>query len=898
MFDAAKGDISLRSAVNETAAFQLALHSGVLPVKSVDVQVGPLRNQAGQNLRATVRIYRAWPVEVNAFHPWQRLYRNDSCTPRQVFDILVPAESRTAGLPTDLPVNALILAWVDVHVEKGTEPGRYAGTVRVTSQGQTLWSLNMSLRVEPLALPDAPAMPTIVRFDARQLCRNHLQLAGRPYAPIRLSQNDPLAEKAIALIHSTARMLNEHGLVGVPIGYEPAMHVDADGKARMEWEDYDRLVQPLVDGSAFDAKVQPAAWPVPLDAEHPPLPAGGSARKATYQRLLQQMTEQSAEHFRLRKWDRQAYVEIDPGGTWPDEYVQWQQLIVPALRQGDERLPRLLRLPAEGLATFGWYGWPDTQDLVTRASILSVPGHAYLYAPKSQQATIPARQTWLRPDYPPFSPSLQVSGTATEQIALAWAAWRLKADALDLPIQKDWPESREVTIDRLDQPTDSWLIWPGTAWGVNQPIPSIRLKRLRLGLQECKYLYLLRQHGRIHVDEMLAESLVPLAGSLAYGRQQNEGLDGEIQLEPDLWKAGIDLMTEEVNMAMAGLGSDDFGTFTNRIAWQTFLGKTRQMRAWTEPARLYAQPDGTIRMQVPVEILNLKAEPARGTLRWSDLASPWQAASESVEFGPIQPFQRARVTMVALGPGIGADAAGHAHRNITLEPQGAKAMEIPAMVSVAAVLPLSKPVLVDGDLSDWPAGRFNQMSDFRLFGLTGKSEQSDARQTQAFVASDGKTLYIAARMQDQTSQMRVSQRNTVQYDAGLPAGEDMIEVLIDPDNGTGGGPEKLIHIIVKANGAAIANMGVDVWPPVCRPQPLTARVTAATRMYQDAWMAEVAIPLSAIKAINPKPAYWGLGICRLRACNLEYSSWSGAGVSCYHPSGLGNLLVPNGNDGR
>jgi hypothetical protein len=31
----------------------------------------------------------------------------------------------------------------------------------------------------------------------------------------------------------------------------------------------------------------------------------------------------------------------------------------------------------------------------------------------------------------------------------------------------------------------------------------------------------------------------------------------------------------------------------------------------------------------------------------------------------------------------------------------------------------------------------------------------------------------------------------------------------------------------------------------------------------------------------------------MRAANLEYSSWSGARVSSYHPEALGNLLVPN-----
>ena len=52
------------------------------------------------------------------------------------------------------------------------------------------------------------------------------------------------------------------------------------------------LIQPLIDGSAFDGRVRPSAWPMPLDATHPPLPREGSASPATYERLLRQMTEE------------------------------------------------------------------------------------------------------------------------------------------------------------------------------------------------------------------------------------------------------------------------------------------------------------------------------------------------------------------------------------------------------------------------------------------------------------------------------------------------------------------------------------------------------------------------------------------------------------------------------
>ncbi len=894
VYDATKGAVNLRAAINQTASFQVVVHSGLRAVPTVDLAVGELRNERGETLRAEVRVFRAWPVEIRAFRAWQRMYRHDDCTPRRIFDVLVPAETTGTGLPTDVPPGQMVLAWVDIHVAKGGEPGTYGGTIRVLSEGQALWTLKITLAVEPFALPDGPALPAMARFDARQLCRLHLRLAGQPYAPIRLTPQNPLATEATHLIHATARMLTEHGITGVPVGYEPAMHVDADGQVRIEWEDYDQLVQPLVDGSGFEGRVRPAAWPLPLDAEHPPLPRTGSMSQATYKNLLRQYAQQSAEHFRLRRWYNQCFAEVSPDGSWPEDYTRWQQVIAPTLRQADEAGALLLRLPEEEMSAYGWFGWPATRTLVEGAGILSVSARFFMYPPG--EGTAGHTRHWLRPDCPPFSPSLCLGGSAVDPGAVAWAAWRLKADALDLPDQKDWPGTREIAVDRPEASSDAWLFWPGEAWGAGEPVPSIRLKRLRMGLQECKYLFLLGQYGRTHVDGMLAESLVPLAGSLAYGRQYVEGLDGEMQPDRGLWDAAVRLMAEEVQMAMSGVGSDEFGRFTNRIAWQTFLQKTRQIRAWAEPVRLAATAEGLIRAQVPVEILNLKAEPVAGTLRWEQLPELWKPAHEDVAFGPIQPFQRTRVVLACQGPGLGTDTTGHAYWSMVLAPQEAPPIEIAATLSAVAAMQLQRPLQIDGDLTDWKPGRFNMLSDFRLLGRggppAGEATKSDLRRTDAFVATDARCLYIGMRMQDQASQMHVSQKNTVQYDGSIPAGEDLVEILIDPDNGASGGPERLIHVTVKANGAAIAGVGVDMQPPVCQPRPLGSQVMAATRIYQDAWTAEVAIPLDAIRAVRPEAAYWGLNVCRLRWSNIEYSSWSGARVSSYHPESLGNLLVP------
>jgi len=99
---------------------------------------------------------------------------------------------------------------------------------------------------------------------------------------------------------------------------------------------------------------------------------------------------------------------------------------------------------------------------------------------------------------------------------------------------------------------------------------------------------------------------------------------------------------------------------------------------------------------VPVEILNLQAEPAAGTLRWEQVPSLWKPVDEAVRFGPILPFQRTRVSLRCEGPGLGTDTTGHAGWQIVLEPQNGPPVPLTAVLSAAGAMQLRKAVQIDG----------------------------------------------------------------------------------------------------------------------------------------------------------------------------------------------------------
>ena len=67
----------------------------------------------------------------------------------------------------------------------------------------------------------------------------------------------------------------------------------------------------------------------------------------------------------------------------------------------------------------------------------------------------------------------------------------------------DW--SDEGVVDATD--SERALIWPGKPYGLDRPIPSIRLKRLRRGFQDYEYLWLLEQNRRPGIARLVATDL-------------------------------------------------------------------------------------------------------------------------------------------------------------------------------------------------------------------------------------------------------------------------------------------------------------------------------------------------------------------------------------------------------
>ena len=122
------------------------------------------------------------------------------------------------------------------------------------------------------------------------------------------------------------------------------------------------------------------------------------------------------------------------------------------------------------------------------------------------------------------------------------------------------------------------------------------------------------------------------------------------------------------------------------------------------------------------------------------------------------------------------------------------------------------------------------------------------------------------------------------------AGEDMLEILLDPGGAGTGASEDLYHVVIKPNGVVVAERGVGTDPPIGGRRVWAVEVRAAVSALSDRWIVEAAIPLPAFDAAALAQPVWGFNIARFHSRLGEYSSWAGAARHMYNTQGLGNLL--------
>ncbi len=897
--------VHLQAANNENVACQLIFKNESAQSATIwGITVSDLTLDEHSISADQIRLYLEQWVTVRDYPSWYLRLTPYLRENRDYPDPLIPLTAPQGVLPIHLAPDECAAVWLDLHVPPGTAAGIYEGVLRVTDPNGPGRQMQIQLEVFSFALPQSGHLPVITGFHAQTLWRHHLTIDGQPYSPQRLAFDDPAYESATAVLDETARLLHEHRCVPVPWDIQPKRDFDSRGNLRLDWTDYDRLVTGLLDGTAFDDRAPVAIWPLPIKADSPNPDTYGGWLSASYQRMLIDYLRQCSAHFREQGWLDRHFLWLDSAGA--DRQVRYKRFewLGKLVAEVDKRIQLVCELTPYSLVPYGKQE-DKCPDIASFVNIWSPP--VSLMDPREmarQQAM--GKAAWLMPDRPPYAGSLALIAPSTHTRSLAWMARRFGLSAIMIPTVNAWLVDGQPT----GMGSENMLIWPGKAYGLNHPIPSIRLKRLLRGIQDYEYLWLMEHNGRQGIARLLETDLVPFGGAACYGDHYLDARGGGWVSDGGAWMLARQLMARELKKAMPVETADpgipeDIQQFAEQIEWARFSQTVRNLQLQFEGLRLYLDEQDRqtpLRVEGHVWLLNATREPISGRLEFMELPEGWRNDGPPVQIENLQPLQGTRAVLRAKAAPFQTTIDGFVSLKAALlssnEParSGRRLATANGRLCLLDAQAIPAPLTLDGRLDDWPLAVGNIAADFVLFGAADVPKQNRfnpiqmSQRTQVFVGRDRENLYIAFNCaDDRLADRGISRNNFVVYDELWPTGDDLVEVVLDPGpNAVDAGD--LFHIAVKANGAVITERGVPCLREVATHEPWSAGIIAAVddQAQNGRWTVEIQIPLA---ALNRSSAIWGINFARYHAHSGEYGSWSAARRYLYNPITLGNIRL-------
>ncbi|MCD6377863.1 MAG: hypothetical protein J7L99_03305 [Planctomycetes bacterium] len=901
LWDAKTRTVKLFSAANETISFQLVIDTPPGSYKKLSVKLNPLiRSGKGRISTRRIKLYKMLPVRVDRFPAWYLRLTCDQVKPMRIYDILLPANSHRKA-DFDIPKNGRLAIWVDVEVPRTALPGDYKGLLGISTGrigGEDI-DINILLKVYDFVLPDMNPIICIGGFSHEAIYRQFIKSdrRGQPVVlPMRLDPKNPRIRKMLIIMRQLMRLAHRHRLDLFDRTLHPILKRDMYGAVVLDWADYDDIVVPYLDGSAFEDGIGVSAWPLPwwVDGSDtfPKVSDYGGIESNSYRQTVAAILSKSIEHFDEIGFTRQMFLWprrtlLDSGAGVSAIIKAYQTFIKQArlARTAGVNFPILSTLPPRYAAP-DWVTPPEQFEQL-----------ADIYAPaadmvdlekyKSRQSTNEKMLSglWLQPEELPYMGSFSLLASPADIRVLPWIALKYRCSGIFIPSVLDWSTGGAKSSDD----NRNCLFYPASTAGTDVVLPSVRLKRLRRGLQDVGYLWLLNQRRRLATARTLINTMVHYAGVDTSKKVLFPvAVNGWVR-EGRLWSKMRKILAEEVLSAVHPERFDARRALAQQIAWQEFQRQVCTVRVERVIARVDKSPEGQFLVKIIVMLYNELTTPAEVELQIKTLPAGWQAVIGAKKC-IVQAGKRARVELSAQGQGVptGPDAK----------------MKIPLVMRVDiineqktfdAYVPLivagmyRGKISIDADLSDWPIRSRNAAGNFISLGNRGKRNKGLARrQTIAFVLTDGENLYLAFRCDEPTpDKLYARSDNIIRYDQFLARDEDIVEVIFDPGR-LAREPADLYHLIVKSNGIVVAERGIGAFPGSVR--PWSVRIKSAVKKYNGLWIVELAIPLKSFGA-KAKSSLWGINFTRFSTIDKEASSWTGCKGYFYDLSELGTLFI-------
>jgi hypothetical protein len=894
--------VALTAAIDEVVHFAVGIRAANDVPPGVRVRMLPAEGLDGHLPADSVTVYRVVSVAVPPLPGWYIRTVPPGDRERERLDVLIPWDAPIGGLASALLPGRTCRVWVEVHIPKGTAPGSYGGELQIISDDATLARVPYAVDVLPLVLPVSDR-PFIVEVDHRKLVAQHIRATA---GPVEIEADNwssfPESGRIDLLIRDTMRELQRHRLCPVLPGLMPMPRMLADGELALDWTTYDRVVGPLMDGSAFDDRMPLPAWPMPIDRFiERAAPAGGVVTPGRVEALTATVGRALSAGYAERGWLSRAYAMAPSASAErPEEQFELARRFAGSLSRADYDVRVVSTLPPQDMKPLGWPDYPWT-DLTSVVDIFAPPAQFYDSAAIRALPGAPSRG-WFGVDRPPYSGSFSIHARPADVLVLPWQGRRLGAGAILGGLINDWPASPDPQPADCVAHSPQVLLYPGGCFGLDRPVPTVRLKLLRRAMQDVAYARLLEQRGLDYVAIPLAQALAIHAGTEAYRTHFADGRPHGWPASGEVFDSARTVMLEALRDQAAADPVGGAAAMRRTTAWRRFVAATRRVSLDVEGVRIRGErrsaggradasgPASGVSMELSVVVHNGDRAPISGVLSLADVPDGWDAPEKALPSIPVG--EARRVVLEAWAPTLEVDASGALSLPLIWRAEDGESVETTARLASAMAVRRGQEIAIDGDLADWPVGRVNVLADFVPIAATTGPAGHPLRATMALVLRDEDYLYVGVLCESDPARPDETKRKGVRYDDLVPMGEELVELLIDPHAIGTRSPSDLYHIVIKRSGADLAEKGIAFQPPCGRREPWPVDLAVSVRSESGRWMAELRIPIAAFGEHAGSRPVWGFNVTRFDAANEEFSTWSGATGNAYDPYALGNLWMP------
>jgi len=513
-----KNKIYIHSAKNEWESFQIASRANI-DLGNIRIVATNFVDPKGNKILPPT-IYRQHNVHIEAT-PNTR-YGRTGLVPDALIPLIHPVTKQpTAGKGGDrfnLNKGERLSFWLDVFIPKNALAGTYTSTVSLVMDGHDDLLMPIELQVYDFSLPAKKKLTACFQLDPGSISRSH-----------NLSQRKKVDAEGLSVAYE--KMLHQHYIHNwSPItGWDytlNGMKVSVENnQVVIDWSDYDALIEPYMNGRAFEDGVPAQCLFVPYWL---PLNGGQYNQRITkdnYQDidlvLFAQYIRQVEQHFQAKGWlSRSFFFYFDEPFLSPWKYTAFVKVSetlknnAPKLRnmvtdgyQFDRSKPSVDNKIIEDYVDV----WDPVTFQVSSEKLLNyyrarrASGKFDMWCQTLANASERRAVINLFPEYDmPFHRMWGVmSWTFGFQGIELWQTSYMSKNPHDRI--NPWEKAQSFAHRKKPLNGDGRIFYPGTfadIGGEDIPVSSIRMKAVREAIEDYEYLSLLETLGGMDEIDM------------------------------------------------------------------------------------------------------------------------------------------------------------------------------------------------------------------------------------------------------------------------------------------------------------------------------------------------------------------------------------------------------------